>query len=454
MKKILSILSIIILVFSGFGVGAISIRIPSSQQPLSLDEYDMVIIAPTEFSNELQPLIDHKNSVGIQTFLKTTEEIYLEYNGRDEAEQIKYFIYESVENLGIQYVLLVGDVQKTPIRKTEVKQIWPATGWIQIYDIITDLYYADIHDSQGIFSSWDSNHDNIFSEYYLYNLGERVIVDEVDLFPDIGVGRIPGENNDELKIVINKIITYETQENDDYFHNIILAGSDGFPEPGYQGEMITEQIAELMTGFNPVKLYESMGSLNPSSINIEINNGAGFFVCSAHGSPWNTHNYTVSFINNLHNEHKLPIAFLTGCGCGAIDYSSIYHAILKLTELYLQFAPNGQKIYNFLLKLLNNVKNSDLQPCIAWELLKYEQGGSIATIAATRSGTILRNNPTGGFNGLFCIKFFESYEPDITLSEMYNKAVTSFINDSDKDYVTLQMQILLGDPSLKIGGYS
>jgi len=348
MKKILSIMLTVILVFSGLGASAISIIIPNSQHSSILNEYDMVIIAPTEFSNELQLLINHKNSVDIQTFLKTTEEIYLEYNGRDDAEQIKYFIYDSVENLGIQYVLLVGNVQKTPIRKTEVKQIWLETGFIQIYDIITDLYYADIYDSNGSFSSWDSNDDNIFSEYYLYNLGknpgERVIVDEVDLFPDIGVGRIPCANVDELEIVINKIIIYETQYTDEWFNTIILAGSDGFSAPGNQGEMITDQIAKVMTDFTHIKLYESTATLSPSSITREINNGAGFFVCSAHGSPWNTHNYTISSIDTLHNEHKLPITFLTGCGCGAIDYTLLYHINLKLTELYLQNAPRGQVI--------------------------------------------------------------------------------------------------------------
>ena len=56
------------------------------------DEYDMVIIAPERFSNDLQPLIVHKNSYGIQTTLKTTESIYNEYSGRDQPEKIKYFI--------------------------------------------------------------------------------------------------------------------------------------------------------------------------------------------------------------------------------------------------------------------------------------------------------------------------------------------------------------------------
>jgi len=62
------------------------------------DEYDMVIIAPEKFSKDLQPLIDHKNSYGIQTTLKTTESIYNEHSGRDQPEKIKYFIKYAIES--------------------------------------------------------------------------------------------------------------------------------------------------------------------------------------------------------------------------------------------------------------------------------------------------------------------------------------------------------------------
>ena len=54
--------------------------------------HDMVIIAPSEFSADLQELVDHKNSFGVNTILKTTEDIYSEYSGVDKPEQIKYFI--------------------------------------------------------------------------------------------------------------------------------------------------------------------------------------------------------------------------------------------------------------------------------------------------------------------------------------------------------------------------
>ena len=108
MKKILSIILTSILFISGLGAGAILIQETPLKQPVILDEYDMVIIAPSLFSEALHQLIDHKISLGIQTFLKTMEEIYKEYKGRDNAEQIKYFIKDAVEKYGITYVLLIG----------------------------------------------------------------------------------------------------------------------------------------------------------------------------------------------------------------------------------------------------------------------------------------------------------------------------------------------------------
>ena len=74
-------------------------------------EYDLVIIAPSKFTNELQPLVDHKIAHGVKTILKTTEDIYAAYSGRDKSEQIKYFIKDAKETWGITYVLLVGGLK-------------------------------------------------------------------------------------------------------------------------------------------------------------------------------------------------------------------------------------------------------------------------------------------------------------------------------------------------------
>jgi len=90
MKKILSIVIIGILLFGSIGASAISIIRESPNKSSYMDNFDMVIITPQIFSDTLQPLINHKNTVGVHTFIKTTEEIYSKYQGRDNAEQIKY----------------------------------------------------------------------------------------------------------------------------------------------------------------------------------------------------------------------------------------------------------------------------------------------------------------------------------------------------------------------------
>ena len=162
MKRIISILLMGILILSGLGTSAISIRSPSSQQSSSLDEYDMVIIAPEQFSSEIQQLIDHKNSVGVSSFLKTTKEIYNEYDGVDNPEKIKLFIKDAIEQYGITYVLIIGDPSHVPIRKTAVS--WNYFGDLVVPDVLTDLYYSDIYNETGSLSLWDTNHDGIYSE--------------------------------------------------------------------------------------------------------------------------------------------------------------------------------------------------------------------------------------------------------------------------------------------------
>ena len=76
--------------------------------------YDLVIITPAKFSSEVQRLVDHKNLFGMNTTYKTTESIYEEYPFtayRDNAEKIKFFIKDAIEEWGITYVLLFGGLK-------------------------------------------------------------------------------------------------------------------------------------------------------------------------------------------------------------------------------------------------------------------------------------------------------------------------------------------------------
>lgn len=414
----------------------ISIEYITSKETLSIpNEYDMVIITPNQFSEELQPLIEHKNDNNVNTFLKTTEEIFNEFSGKDDIEKIKYFIHYAIENYNISYVLLVGSINKLPIRISKVT--WRGDNRIYLEKVQTDLYYADIYDANGSFCSWDSNDNNEFGEFIWDEDDSEpfTYIDNVDLYSDIHIGRIPCKNKWELRVVIDKIISYETETFDkEWFKNIILMGGDTDPGGFYEGEIITHRISLEMQkyGFNPIKLWASNNELNPFLINSEITKGAGFVSYEGHGNPLSIMTYspngvqeivyTIFHTFGLFNGMKLPVVFLDACSTSKLDFSI-----------------NGLKI-----------------PCFAWTLLKKGCGGAITVMGATELAYNSYDNIGNFIAGLSVLHFgfFKAYYQGITVGEMLIESKNNYLNTVGRDCLTLEEFILLGDPSLKIGGYN
>jgi hypothetical protein len=81
--------------------------------------------------------------------------------------------------------------------------------------------------------------------------------------------------------------------------------------------------------------------------------------------------------------------------------------------------------------------------------LKHEGGGAIATIGATRTAY-------GGIEsgaGKMSIEFFSAYNNSEYLGQMMTQMQNEYITDVHDDPFTVEEFILLGDPTLKIGGY-
>ena len=60
-------------------IGAATIQVKTSFGVLDTEEFDMIIVAPSEFSNLIQPFIDHKNNIGISSYFISIEDIYNEF---------------------------------------------------------------------------------------------------------------------------------------------------------------------------------------------------------------------------------------------------------------------------------------------------------------------------------------------------------------------------------------
>ena len=168
-------------------------------------------------------------------------------------------------------------------------------------------------------------------------------------------------------------------------------------------------------------------------INQEITKGSGFISYSGHGfeygfgtSPPNSDQkimYYSPYLLGLMNNGKYPIIFFDACLTASLDYNFY-----------------GIKL-----------------PCFAWSIIKKPSSGAIASIGATRvafGGNI--GNPFFAGAAKMNKEFFEAYDEGIILSDMFTTAQTKYINDLWpiwKDCMTIEQFIIIGDPSLKVGGY-
>lgn len=220
---------------------------PSSNPFPSQSTTDLVVIAPSEFSETLQPLIDHKNNYGVSTIFKATEDIYAEYSGVDSPEKIKYFIKDAIENLGITYVLLVGGLKSPILARPRDDANQGTHGWHvpvrynNLYDdpehpleeesihdpgVISDLYYADIYKEGGLFEDWDPNGDGIFAAMSRPDTENDTGLDH---FPDVYLGRLACRNTREVQNLVDKIIKYEEGPLDpSWFNKMVVISGDGF----------------------------------------------------------------------------------------------------------------------------------------------------------------------------------------------------------------------------------
>lgn len=424
-------------------------------------EYDLLIITPRIFRGELLPLLRHKNRMGIRTVLVDTGEVYdqMFWQGKDEAEKVKYFIKAAIEHWGVRYVLLVGGrsnqgkIEKywVPVRYSSLNR--PYESYPES-EFLSDLYFADIYDENGSFSSWDDNGNGLYGEW---PIGEGA-VDHPDLIPDVSLGRLPCLNRYELRIVVRNIILYETLGcADSWFKTMVVVAGDTYPgrTPYYDGEVYTQQGLDLMTGFRPVKLWTSDGSLKRwMNVVTAINKGCGFLWMSGHGNPksWSTHppddndtwiyGLRMRSLPFLRNRLKLPIC-ITGSGC----FNNMFNISLSSTRWVWGFRTPY---------------------CIGWALMIQRNGGSIATIGAT-AFSYESPDINLGYGGIEWLdrQFFAEYSLNHTdiLGDTWSRSVTAVvkacpINWSDSTIdgsaiiaKNIEQWVLFGDPSLKIGGY-
>jgi hypothetical protein len=438
------------------------------------DAYDLVIIAPKKFEKNIQPLIDSKNQHGMNTIFKSVEDILADYQGHDEPEQVKYFIKYAFDTWGIKYVLLFGglkshlyaidkddrnhgsDAWNVPVRYVNIH--YTEGGGPDQSNCLCDLYYGDLYDADGSFSSWDSNSDGI---YAACQLPGGIPDDTVDLVPEVYVGRLPCVTAKEVTLLVNKIITYESTgpaEKPWYKTMIGIGGKshiiyNGQPDGEYQCNVSIENMNSIID--TPIRVFASHKNsegYTPTTEDITsvFSKGAGYIMFEGHGNPlvwktfWRDNNTMTSGINRFQfykitNKDKLPVVVTGGCTEGLYNLTIIRTALDKTNLRYF-------------------TSGTPASDCFAWALVIKPNGGAIASTGSTGYSLASISDPLKYSPGLDKNFFYQiGQNGSTTLGAAHSGAIRRYIQDNAIDlpekYIITNWQ-LFGDPSLKLGGYS
>ena len=385
----------------------------------SSQNYDFLIICPDKWKDLLEQFKEYKEEHGIKTIVAGLGE-------KNTPEKLKYFIKEAIEKWGIKYVLLVGGEKFIPVCYSYLND--RSSSWEYERRFPCDLYYADIYDKNGEFASWDTNGNGFYGEYE-HDIDGKKLTDEVDLYPDVYLGRLPVRNERELKRVIENIIKYQGSIN----KNIVLCGGDLYlhdPWDIAEGEYLLDEIAKQFKGCNITKIYASE-ELNYKKINDAINKGAKIVIFEGAGN------------HHLWATHKKN------------DEKWIYYRRWNILQLKNDYLPiiitSGARLAQF---------NRSTE-CFNWFFVC--KGKAIASIGSTGLCWIGHGkNVTRMFLGKLHILFCKELTKCKFLGEAWGKAIKEYLdsfnwgNGVAKAFHMKAVEEfeIFGDPTLMIGGNS
>ncbi|MBK7103915.1 MAG: type IX secretion system sortase PorU [Ignavibacteriae bacterium] len=279
-----------------------------------------VIISPSVFKDQAERLKNYRSleaQFPISSKVVFIEDIYKEFSGGMlDPTSIRDFLKYVYENWQIkpEYVLLFGDGDYDYLNIEEIGK-----NFIPSFQQIESLYEIDSYP-----------YDDFYSR-----------ISGADEKADLGIGRLSITNTSEARIVVDKIISYETDQNEGLWRNrITLLGDDGLSGYNAKTGKVDDRDGSLHTGqsenlsnlyipksFDRKKIYLSnfqtintgIGRRKPTcnaEIINAINNGTLIFNYFGHGSPdlW-AHEQVFERTVSIPQLKNKELFFLTAATC-------------------------------------------------------------------------------------------------------------------------------------------
>ena len=321
----------------------------------------LLILAPNEFMDALEPLVTHKNQTGMPAIAISIEKIAAFFPGPDEPEKIKRAIQYAFEHLSTVYVMLVGDASKFPVRYWSLQEDHDGFCTPDCQFIQSDLYYANLYHHKlessmmvaDGFDNWDQNGDGLYSTINtnvdtLYNNP-----DGVDGYPDLAVGRVTARTVEDVTVYVNKIIRYESPAPALIERGVPLNFTFVF-DPTYDGaldntnsiamnsglegnnatslcfEMFNSGTVPTPPGFTNVNAMQLAAQAGISTWLSYIGLSTGFGLSTGINS-WS--GFDDSDVRGAENSKCLPVVFAIGTQSGSFATMAPWYPLIKFTDI-------------------------------------------------------------------------------------------------------------------------
>jgi len=287
------------------------------------ETYDMLIITSADLVEAFMPLKDYHDSTGVLTEIHTLDQI-----GGSDPHLIRDYIRQEYLNNGIQYVALGGDDNLIPSLKLYVVS-WDGAGAVTEYKMPADFYFSCL---DGTF-----NYDN---DAYWGEPDDGEGGGEIDLFPEVHVGRISAESPQEVTNLVNKTLSYVSSQ-DPYLQKVLLAGEQltfgGWGE--YGGYAMDEMVNYSNTHgymtyafpedvYDIEKLYDYLIQPNnywpPSAMISRINSGFHIIDHLGHSGPGYAMRTDTTMLRLQLNNTQYGFIYAEGCSAGQFDVTDCW----------------------------------------------------------------------------------------------------------------------------------
>jgi len=220
------------------------------QDPATDSTHDYVVIVPDDaMAAELAPFKSWKESLGHSVMIVTLEWIDQHYSGVDVADQIWNFLHDKypASAWGVRYVMLVGDMQAIPTRRV----YYADAGW----GLRSDHFYAKLSGGATSAQVWNRDGDVRWGEIH---------DDELDIAPDVLVGRVPLNNTADVAAAVQAMIRYEKDAGNWKYWALLAGGYNSIRSASDKTDnaVLLEKLrTDLLEpgGWRYTRLYEQSG---------------------------------------------------------------------------------------------------------------------------------------------------------------------------------------------------